>query len=399
MASWTSSNRSSSSTFTTTSSTTDTSFTNTSSSRLIGIHSPDILVVSNSEASPFQQYGAAQSQTEEADKENGGCCRNMASAVLDHFVMFSGLAMATYIGVSSRIGLSVFSEWDGIMHFPSFWAQVVGTLIIGIAVANKDMCSAFLYTLLTTGVCGSMTTFSSWNVEASKVLLQLNDTSFQPIHNSINGGRIVGFLTILLLGIGMPVSVFLLGKNFAVSNISLFTNNFRVCQVIQRLRSSFKQRPWLRLVVYLTLYAWTTAAIVALCLHHKHYFLLFSLILGGPGTYVRWKLGTLDKKDFKYIRKFPLGTFLANTIGSIILVGTLIAISHSNTNASVGKVQIAAMQGLAVGFCGSLTTVSTFVSQICDLPFCMSVIYVLTSIFTSQLLMNSVLLTYSVVTE
>ena len=397
MASWASSNRNGSSTFTTTSSTTDTSVT--SSSKLIGIHSPHLIL--NSKASPVQKYGAAQSQTEEADKENGasGCSRNMASAVLDHFVMFSGLAMATYIGVSSRIGLSVFSEWYGIMHFPSFWAQVVGTLIIGIAVANKDMCSAFLYTLLTTGVCGSLTTFSSWNVDVSKVLLQLNDTSFQPIHNSINGGRIVGFLTILLLGIGMPVSVFLLGKNFAVSNISLFTNKFRVCQVIQRLRSSFKRRPWLRLVVYLTLYVWTTAAIVALCLYHKHYFLLFSLILGGPGTYVRWKLSTLDKKDFKYIRKFPLGTFLANTIGSIILVGTLIAISHSNTNASVGKVQIAAMQGLAVGFCGSLTTVSTFVSQICDLPFCMSVIYVLTSIFTSQLLMNSVLLTYSVVTE
>ena len=137
MASWASSNRNGSSTFTTTSSTTDTSFT--SSSKLIGIHSPHLIL--NSKASPVQQYGTAQSQTEEADKENGasGCSRNMASAVLDHFVMFSGLAMATYIGVSSRIGLSVFSEWDGIMHFPSFWAQVVGTLIIGIAVANKDI--------------------------------------------------------------------------------------------------------------------------------------------------------------------------------------------------------------------------------------------------------------------
>ena len=327
----------------------------------------------------------------------GGCCRPVGSAVSRHLTMFTGLALATYAGVAARIGLTDFSNWDGIptsvlSNFSSFWAQIVGTLIIGVAVGQEEKLQGtfpFLYTLVTIGVCGSLTTFSSWNVEASKVLLQLNDTSLEPLHHSINAGRIVGFATVLLLGVGMPVSVFILGKRVS-SSLPIGRQNNRTF-----LAAFHRRRPWIFPATNILVSTSVTIIIVAICLYTEYYSFLFSLMFGGPGTYLRWRLSSLDKTNLKYIGGFPIGTLLANIIGSFILACTLVAISYNSSEIlEFGSIWLAMLDGVAVGFCGSLTTVSTFVSQICSLSFCMSVCYVIISLVLSQVIINAVFLSY-----
>ena len=343
-----------------------------------------------------RQYGTVVHINDDSDDDTTTSTNQCCSILLRHLVIFMGLTVGTYVGVSARIGLSVFSNWDGnhgIILFPSFWAQVVGTLIIGAATAQKENMQqslATLYTIITTGICGSLTTFSSWNAEASKVLLQLNDSSFQPIHHAIDGGSIVGFLTVLLLGIGMPVSVFCLGKNTSKSLSN--TCNLKNSTVFNSLLCL--RRRWIVPFINIFVFIMITAVIITACYFTGNYEFLFSLLFGGPGTYIRWRLGALDKMNARFVKDFPFGTFLSNIIGSLILAVTLVSISYCSTQIVIGDIPLAVLKGIAVGFCGSLTTVSTFVSQLCSLPFCMSFFYAAISLVSSQLVFNTVFLVY-----
>ena len=305
---------------------------------------------------------------------------------LQNLMILLGLCVGTYVGVTTRIYLSFFSDWDGVLHFPSLWAQVVGTVIIGGLAAHKEKLQqsyGVLYTSLSTGLCGSLTTFSSWNAEAAKVLLQLNETTTTPIENPVNASRVVGSLTVLLLGIGMPVSAFLLGKNLAL--LITVSPSYKLkwqCHLV----SLCEKKYFLVLFIYLAIYTIATTIIIALCLHTNNYHVLFSLLFGCTGTYIRWYLSFLDKRAGKY---FPIGTFLANSIGSLILAGTLIAIGYCSVEIGIGKLKMAVLTGIATGFCGSLTTVSTFTSQICSLPFISAVIYTVTSLCVAQVIFTT----------
>lgn len=58
--------------------------------------------------------------------------------------------------------------------------------------------------------------------------------------------------------------------------------------------------------------------------------------------------------------RFPIGTFSVNIVGSLLLgiLAYVDAVSHLD---SAGRV---AARGVAIGFCGSLTTISTFILEI-----------------------------------
>ena len=89
--------------------------------------------------------------------------------------------------------------------------------------------------------------------------------------------------------------------------------------------------------------------------------------------------------DFQTILK-TTGS-LIYIIGSIVLACTLVAISYNSSAVpEIESIWLAMLDGVAVAFCGSLTTVSTFVSQICSLSFRMSVFYVIISLVLSQVM-------------
>ena len=309
--------------------------------------------------------------------------------ILHHLISIAALSLGSYAGVTARISLSSLSEWDGISHFPSFWAQIIGALVIGVLVIYKGRIQKryiVIYTAVSTGFCGSLTTFSSWNVEAAQVLMQFNHTTLNSNqHGYYTSG--IGYLTVLLLGFGMPIAAMLLGRNISKACESVFEKmklqRYTRCCTIPRVIIS---------VSIIVGYIVVSATLIAVCVYYTNYFLLFSLLLGSIGTYIRWQLSSLD--NIASFQEFPLGTFLANTLGSIILVVTSIAIAFYTDETEIEPIKTAILTGVASGFCGSLTTVSTFLVQLSFMPFHKAILYALVSLLTSQVLIISIIYIY-----
>jgi len=78
------------------------------------------------------------------------------------------LMPASVFGVLARLGLDALATYDGRSIFPLAYAQALGCFIMGMALPLKDAISGYyspLYTAVTTGFCGSLTTFSGWQLD------------------------------------------------------------------------------------------------------------------------------------------------------------------------------------------------------------------------------------------
>ncbi|XP_011405126.1 PREDICTED: fluoride export protein 1-like [Amphimedon queenslandica] len=306
------------------------------------------------------------------DKPRDGNCYKY----LHHFLMIVCLSIGSYLGVITRIYTSIYlSLFDNIDQFTSLWAQVIGTGVIGYLVINKSNINNVLYTSLATGLCGSLTTFSTWNAESALVLLQLNESTLVTINRPdyVKGG--VSGLMILFIGIGLPLSSFIFGSNMGrVFKAPVITSSYYVTGYVSSV----------------LLYIISTTIIIIVCLITDNYYILFSLLFGPIGTYLRWRLAYFDVNFLK--NDFPMGTLISNYTGSLILAGCMVARLHVNNPTVVQLIN-----GVITGFCGCLTTVSTFISQITKLSFKMSSIYVLISLTTVQITYITIFIIYSVV--
>ena len=79
--------------------------------------------------------------------------------------------------------------------------------------------------------------------------------------------------------------------------------------------------------------------------------LLLVFLGGGLGSVLRFGLGKYLNNT---ITNFPIGTFLANVLGSL-LIGVIFGLVMKNSNISQNTVLF-----LATGFCGGFTTFSAF---------------------------------------
>jgi len=82
----------------------------------------------------------------------------------------------------------------------------------------------------------------------------------------------------------------------------------------------------------------------------------FPMLFAPVGTFIRWRFSKINTK----VKSFPIGTFIVNVAGSSIL-GILYIISQRT---SILSIDCAVIAGLMNGFCGCLTTVSTFILEV-----------------------------------
>ena len=106
----------------------------------------------------------------------------------------------------------------------------------------------------------------------------------------------------------------------------------------------------------------------------------YSMLFAPPGALLRWKLsgwnaplGTTSTDSTGIYNWLPVGTLLANVVGSMLsitMIGweyniNMVQLASSSSASSISNFWlIATIRAVKIGFCGCLTTVSTFIAEV-----------------------------------
>lgn len=305
------------------------------------------------------------------------CCYRQKAKCHEHIIYFCALSVASYFGVLTRIYLSRLATWNGVPLFPSLYAEIVGTAIMGFIGSHKIILNNYkaTYQAIATGLCGSITTFSSWNSEAMNILLQVEIDQLK----LNNASRVIGWGTTIILGLGMPIAALLFGRHVAF--LSPWSDSKLKSVEDGTQMGSRSKKTWCVVsegIAYVILWIVCTVVAVVLTYKYNRMDLMFSILFASLGTYFRWHLAPFNEScaDFK------LGTFVVNVLGAWILGGVTVAkTSFSNNN----QLLLSALAGIATGFCGCLTTVSTFAVELNSLSLKGTYVYACCSLAAAQI--------------
>ncbi|WVR04760.1 hypothetical protein IAU60_001772 [Kwoniella sp. DSM 27419] len=301
------------------------------------------------------------------------------------------LVLASMLGCLARLGLDALATYDGHIIFPLAWAQGVGCGVMGLALARKTEITAIyppLYTFLATGIAGSITTFSSWMLGGYLSFSNFDGYDRKGLHDAVDG------VAYSLSTLAIAISSLYLGEHVASLLPSLprprpanssgdstvpawsaeppsgIDKPTRSAPASPRATSAALFR--LSQTPLLDTLAITSAALsylVILLLYflgpaHWRHDVLFPLLLSPPGTFLRYWLSNLNTTQ-RFGGRFPIGTFLANMIASLLLSGVYFAQRLPQPgHTPYSPTRCSALYAIQQGFCGCLSTVSTFVSEV-----------------------------------
>jgi fluoride ion exporter CrcB/FEX len=258
-----------------------------------------------------------------------------------------------------------------------------------------------------TGLCGSITTFSSWNAQ---MIVMMDGTGTQL------GSQIVPALFGYAIGFCCSVSSFLLG-----THVSIWLNRLKNPEIAheddeelrlntvesinheedslrRRHMSAMEPTPPQRIVVFPQFLSSENR----FCRHFRAFFcsgrmpfvilivllatyaiggfakddtflqtMFFSSIFTPPGALLRWELykwnTRISSQRSRRMNWLPWGTFVANTLGACLSI-LLVALQIRYNDDAVNNIwAVSLLTALRTGFCGSLSTVSTMVKEMFEL--------------------------------
>ena len=298
-------------------------------------------------------------------------------------VLFSCTAIGTRVGLDELSEVLGLYSWQHGGSFPSLLANCVGCLLLGFLSASRARLFDAarlqpLYTALSVGFCGTLTTFSAWLYDSSWVLCNRSDArpSLLP--------HVVDSIGILCLGLVFPCASFLLGKDLAfLASLDLSTDEDSPNGdddeekehdglLVELIRGTAESTP-IAAVVVLAM----ACVPVAVCLGvvEEGRALCLAMLLGPLGALLRWQLSVHLNQ---LLPDFPVGTFVANVAGTLLYAlmavvmglvvegGLLTPLPHANEGLQ-RDVGWLFLTFVLTGFCGALTTMSTFVSELFSL--------------------------------
>ena len=95
-------------------------------------------------------------------------------SIRDKFIQMiltlSGIAIGAILGAFIRVGITYYKVWKTETNYCVLFAQIIGSFIMGLIVSHKrhlhdnsdNRLLKALYISVASGLCGSITTFSSW---------------------------------------------------------------------------------------------------------------------------------------------------------------------------------------------------------------------------------------------
>ncbi|KAH6893433.1 CrcB-like protein-domain-containing protein [Thelonectria olida] len=235
-----------------------------------------------------------------------------------------------------------------------------------------------LYIGLATGFCGSFTTFSSFIKDVFLALANEMPTpgvSGSPV--SRNGGySFMAMLAVVIATISLSLSGLFVGAHLAIG----------LERVMPSIPFALNRKVLDPFAVLLGWGCWLGAVLLSIFPPHESWRgqATFSLVFAPLGCLARFYLSLhLNGK----VATFPMGTFAANVLGTVLL-GMAWDIAHVPIGGAVG---CQVLQGIEDGFCGCLTTISTWVSELSSLRRRSAWLYGMASVVVSLALMIAVM--------
>lgn len=338
---------------------------------------------------------------------------------LTQLYIISYLIFFSIFGVLARIGLQALTVYPGaLIANTDLWANFAGSLLMGILredrmlfrrhwrqelqnahrvvsnssedideeakpeklneTARKSYATAKggipAYIGLTVGFCGSFTSFASICRDAFLAISNnLNTTVISTTVTTSShrarpaGDSVMAVLALLILEVGLSIVALNCGAHLA-------TFLARPAEQIPVWNLSRIMNP---LFVLLGPGCWLGAVLLTIWPVHNAWRgqVLFALVFAPVGCLMRFQLSVHLNK---VVRSFPLGTFSANVFGTCVL-GMAYDLQMSSVGAALVSCQV--LQGIMDGFCGALTTVSTWVLELDTLRLRHAYIYGLCSLF------------------
>ncbi|CAN6631480.1 fluoride export protein 2 [Trichomonascus vanleenenianus] len=306
--------------------------------------------------------------------------------ILGHAAMaFTGI-----VGSLARAGLTRLTTFDG-EPFSGLviWSNFAGCFILGMLFNSKPMFdsliinnlygrqySAFgdipIYTALATGFCGSLTSFSTFMLE----LFELSANILTPPNSWPDPGYgVMVWLNYCIATFSLSVAGFLSGRH--------------VSRALERSEMTWELEHHERFIewtmAFLGVAGWITTAVLAIVKPSFRYWCVTSA-MAPFGVYARFWLARSLNKLYK---NFFIGTFFANILATILVaIFMLLRRGIKNVDSSTimpilsTQSQCHVVWALADGFCGSLSTISTFIAEIVNLrQVRYAYLYAVTSVF------------------
>ncbi|KAE8441783.1 hypothetical protein EG329_004295 [Mollisiaceae sp. DMI_Dod_QoI] len=359
---------------------------------------------------------AGEEPKEEQKAEEKGV--HKVSRFATQLYVISYLVFFSFLGTLARLGLQAITFYPGApIVFSELWANFGGSLIMGflsedrmlfkeewgtpvyhqqlekakqqsqdeesgssseqvidLAAAKKAHAATKktipLYIGLATGFCGCFTSFSSFIRDAylamsNDLMTPLNHPADYGVGESAtstvsrNGGySFMALLAVIITTVSLSISALHIGAHLAIL-LEPWTPS---------LPFTFCRKALDRIAVVLAWGCWLGAIFLAIWPPDRHDNppemwrgrAVFALVFAPLGCLGRFYASIYLNNKFS---SFPLGTFIANIFGTAV-IGMSYDLQHVPLGGTVG---CQVLQGIEDGFCGCLTTVSTWVSELSTL--------------------------------
>lgn len=331
------------------------------------------------------------------------------SRLATHIYTISYLIFFSILGTLARLGLQAITFYPGAPAvFPSIWPNFGGSLFLGFLAEDRMLFryewgtpTSFdnpieltrqnggdeeaasgsetlpvnmeaakkahnatkktipLYIGLATGFCGSFTSFSSFIRDAFLALSNDLSTPGIPSNASRNGGySFMALLAVIILTVSLSLTGLFIGAHIAIA----------LEPITPTLPYPLTRKVLDRIAVLLGCGCWVGAILLTALPPDRHSGsaetwrgrATFALAFAPLGCLARFYASLhLNGR----VAAFPLGTFAVNVLGTAVLAAAWV-VAHVPLGGVVG---CQALQGVEDGFCGCLTTVSTWVAELAAL--------------------------------
>ncbi|KAL4893443.1 CrcB-like protein [Aspergillus ambiguus] len=306
------------------------------------------------------------------------------SKTLTHLYTLSYLVFFSIFGTLARLGLQALTFYpDAPIVTGVLWANVGGSLLMGFFLEDKNLFreewghtakddddaarhksvkkTIPLYIGLTTGFCGSFTSFSSFIRDVFLALTNAlpNPSTAPSLIPPRNGGySFMALLAVLISTVSLSLAALIFGAHLALALDPLTPAvPFRLAR---RLLDP--------LGVLLGWGCWLGAVFLAIWPPDRHHAetetwrgrAVFAVVFAPLGCLLRYYVSLgLNAR----VPGFPLGTFAVNVFGTVVLAMCFDLQRVAGIGATV-LTSCQVLEGVQDGFCGAATTVSTWVAEL-----------------------------------